>query len=286
MDGTTSDTGAPLLAARTLAEGADWRVSEFVCGAGPRDRPYEEKHHCFSIAAVVEGSFIYQSQNSRALLHPGALLLGNEGQCYECGHDHSSGDRCIAIGLSPAYFGEIAASAAGNGRYQFSTAMLPAMRELTPLFASLTAITEAASPMQVEETVAHVAQTVLGVLTNVTMPMGTVTARDERRVSEVLRYLEEHAAGPIGIDAMAELAAMSKYHFLRTFRAAVGTSPYQYLLMMRMRRVAAQLATTREPIASIAYDAGFGDLSTFHHRFRDMFRQSPLAYRKRCARLR
>jgi AraC-like DNA-binding protein len=73
---------------------------------------------------------------------------------------------------------------------------------------------------------------------------------------------------------------MSKYHFLRTFRRTVGVTPYQFLLGVRMRRAAVQLRTTPTAVATIAYDAGFGDLSTFNARFRAQFGVSPGRFRK------
>lgn len=280
MDRPATQDNTDIMVARTIAGGADWRISEYVCRASPTDRPFEEKHGAFTIAAVVEGSFTYKTHNSRALLHPGALLLGNCGRCFECGHDHSRGDRCIAVDFSPEFFAEISASAAGTSRFGFPTAMLPAMKQLTPLVSGLESLTNNTAPMHVEETVAHLAETVLGTLTSAPASAIRVSTKDERRISDVLRYLEGHAAESISLDALAQVALMSKYHFLRTFRTLVGVPPYQFLIMMRMRRAAVSLARTGLPISTIAFDAGFGDLSTFNYCFREMFRVSPLAYRK------
>jgi AraC-like DNA-binding protein len=74
---------------------------------------------------------------------------------------------------------------------------------------------------------------------------------------------------------------MSKYHFLRTFRQAVGMTPYQYLLSVRMRRTAVRLATSAAPVSAIAFETGFGDLSTFNARFRETFGMIPTAFRSR-----
>ena len=74
---------------------------------------------------------------------------------------------------------------------------------------------------------------------------------------------------------------MSKYHFLRTFRHLVGMTPYQFVLSVRMRRAAVRLATSSEPVSAIAFETGFGDLSTFNGRFRDVFGMSPMVYRSR-----
>ena len=107
------------------------------------------------------------------------------------------------------------------------------------------------------------------------------SARDERRIGDVLRYIELHAADALDLDTLAGVAVMSKYHFLRTFRQSVGMTPYQFLLGVRMRRAAVRLATSSEPVSMIAFETGFGDLSTFNGRFRDVFGMSPTAYRSR-----
>ena len=75
------------------------------------------------------------------------------------------------------------------------------------------------------------------------------------------------------------MAAMSKYHFLRVFRRATGLTPYKFLLGVRMRRAAVKLRTSRLPVSQIAYDAGFGDLSTFNNQFRGLFGATPSRFR-------
>ena len=41
---------------------------------------------------------------------PGALMLGNPGACFECGHEHGVGDRCLSFHFDPGFFEEIVAS--------------------------------------------------------------------------------------------------------------------------------------------------------------------------------
>lgn len=265
---------------RVIAEGPDWGVYDITCKAGPNDRRYEERHEGTTIAAVVGGSFTYRSDGGRALLYPGAFLLGNAGRCYECGHDHSTGDRCIAFSFSPALFAEISASAAGMSRYVFPAATLPISKQLTALVAKTERIGSGTPSDTAGEAAMHVAETVIATMSgHVARP--AVSVRDERRITNALKHIEAHASGPVELDALADLARMSKYHFLRVFRRVVGMTPYQYLLSVRMRRAAARVAATSDGIATIAFDAGFGDLSTFNHRFRELFGMPPLAYRRR-----
>jgi AraC family transcriptional regulator len=268
-------------AARTLCQGGAWSVTEYICTCGPADRPFEERREQFSIAAVIEGTFRHRGDTGTAVLHPGAFLLGNAASCYECSHDHSTGDRCIAFHFAPAYFGEVAASVAGTGRFRFPTAMLPALPKLLPWLARIEARTSSADRLALDEAVPQLLEAAIGAVSSEgPRPLGA-SARDARRISDALRYIELNAADALDLDTLAAVAVMSKYHFLRTFRRIVGLTPYQFLLGVRMRRAAVQLATSREPVSAIAFDTGFADLSTFNARFRGVFGVSPTIYRRR-----
>jgi AraC-like DNA-binding protein len=81
------------------------------------------------------------------------------------------------------------------------------------------------------------------------------------------------------IAALAAAAGMSPYRFLRCFQAVTGSTPYQYVLRLRMHRAAVQLRRSNAPVAAIAFEAGFGDLSTFNRRFRRVMGMAPLRFR-------
>ncbi|HTN98299.1 MAG TPA: AraC family transcriptional regulator [Nordella sp.] len=266
--------------ARTLAKGDGWRVSEVVCELGPRDRAFEEQHRDVTIAIVLAGSFFYRSDTGRSLMYPGALLLGNAGTCFECGHDHGTGDRCLSFHFARPLFEEIAAVATGSPGFRFPTNMLPALRQLAGQIMKVEMGARAEDPIYLEELSIGLAEAVLAVLSEDARAMSNPPARDRRRVSDVVRHIEENADQPLSLSDLAGLACMSRYHFLRTFRQVLGITPYQLLLNMRMRRAALALTTTSAEIAAIAFASGFGDLSTFNARFRTMTGMSPRAFRR------
>ncbi len=270
--------GPPI--ARVLARGEDWCISEHVCHAGPADRPFEEQHEQVTIAAVVQGSFRYRCSAGEALLYPGAWLLGNAGSCFECGHDHGTGDRCIAFHFAPESFAEIAAGVTGSHRFRFATAMLPAMRRLTAPLAEIETLAQGGGAP--EETALRLAEQVLAALAGADKA-APPSPRDQRRISAALRHIEEHSEEPLGLAELAAAAAMSKYHFLRSFRRVAGVTPYELVLATRMRRAAARLRATTLPVSTIAFDAGFADLSTFNRRFRALFGVTPRGWRARSA---
>jgi len=275
MERDERPAGAP--SARRIADGGGWSVSEVTCRLGPQDRPFEERHDYTTIAAVLEGTFQYRAAAGTALLYPGAFLLGNAGACFECGHEHSVGDRCVAFRFDPPLFEEIAAAVVGSYRFRFSTAMLPAMPQFAaPLVGLAKGIN---GQIALEEYALRLAETVLATVGGNARSASAPSSRDLSRISRALRYIEAHAEEPVDLADLAAVACMSKYHFLRTFRRIVGVTPHQFLLDLRMRRAAIRLCTTSLPIAAIAFDTGFGDLSAFNARFRKVFGMSPGQWR-------
>ncbi len=262
-----------------LAAGDGWSVREVVCRAGPADRPFEERHDGFSVSAVIEGSFTYRSDAGHGLLYPGALLLGNNGWCFECGHAHGVGDRCISLNVHEEQFSEVAAAAGSTGRFRFSAPSLPASRKVLPIIAYMEALSGARSSLRSEELALRLIERVIALMTGDRQTPAVPTGREARRVVEAIRLVESDAARPMELKEMAAIAGMSKYHFLRVFRRVTGLTPHQYLISARLRRAALALASSRRQVLEIALDTGFGDLSTFNKTFRAAFGLTPTQYR-------
>ena len=262
-----------------LAAGDGWSLHEIVCRAGPSDRPFEERHDGFSVSAVIEGSFTYRSDAGHGLLYPGALLLGNNGWCFACGHAHGIGDRCISLNVHEEQFGEIAAAAASTSRFRFSAPSLPPSPKALPVVALMEALSSTASSLRSEELALRLIERVIAAMVGEPRFPAAPTGREARRVVEAIRLVESDAARPLELKEMAAAAGMSKYHFLRVFRRLTGLTPHQYLISARLRRAALALASSRRPVIAIALDSGFGDLSTFNKTFRAAFFLTPTQYR-------
>ena len=259
--------------------GCGWSIAEYICDAGPGDRSFEERHEAFTIAAVVQGSFLYRSDSGTSLMHPGAFLLGNHGRCFECGHDHSRGDRCIAFQFEPEHFAEVSATAGGSGNFRFTSGMLPFGNETLARLSRLETTARQRDSLELDELAIQLIEVVVSASSGYVPGAQHVSAGDYRRISTALRVLEQGFAECIDLAQLADAAAMSKYHFLRTFQRVVGSTPYQYLLGQRLRHAAVEIAMTARPISAIAFETGFGDLSTFNSHFRRQFGMNPTRYR-------
>lgn len=269
-----------------LASGPGWRVEDVVCTAGPHDRPFEEVHDGMCIAAVTQGTFQYRTGQGSAVLAPGALLLGNDRHCFQCGHEHAAGDRCLSFHFTREFLETIVAAVPGARRAVFSVPHVPPMPALIPVLAAAEAAREDGDPAEFPEIALRIAGAAAATLAESKGSKRAPSRRDERRISAALRRIETAAHDQLAIADLAREAAMSPYHFLRTFRAVVGLTPHQFVLRTRLQRAAVRLRASHEPISAIAFDAGFNDLSTFNRRFRRVIGLSPGAYRQtpyRCA---
>lgn len=273
------------LTASVLAQGDGWTVEDVVCTSGPHDRPFEERHSRFRIVMVTAGSFQYQSGVGRELMTAGSLLLGNPGQCFECGHEHGTGDRCLSFGYAPDYFERLAADAGARGaRPDFHLLRLPPLRALSPLVARACAGLDQSSLGSVnipwEELSIHLAaqtvQLASGILPSPRCALPSTVAR----VTRAVRMIEREPNAVLTLGRLAREAGLSPYHFLRTFERLTGVTPHQYVLRARLREAAMRLAAEPARIVDLALDCGFGDVSNFNRAFRAEFGVSPRVYRR------
>jgi AraC family transcriptional regulator len=270
------------LAAKLLASGTGWSVSDFVCTAGPRDPCYVEQHSAYSIAFVTAGNFHYRTAQGSALMTPGSLLLGNQGACFECGHQHSRGDRCLAFHFAPEVFESVVAAVPGAKSLALTVPRLPPVPSMLPVLAAAQALREESGtePEEFQELALRLAAAVCATL-NDERPVSRrpPRPRDERRVAAALRHIESQRGTRLSLESLAAEAAVSPCHFLRMFEQVVGVTPGQYMLSTRLRHAAVRLRRSNEAIAAVALDSGFDDLSTFNRQFRRATGMAPGAYR-------
>ena len=258
---------------RELFRGEGFGVVEHVCAYGPGDQPFEERHGASNVAFVVGGAFEVRTPAGSAALGPGSILLGNEGDPYTCAHEAGRGDICVSLGYSTALLEDAGSSLGLRPRFR-GISLGP-----TPAFAAIPAIARA-SPPALEEAALDVLARILAADAG-TARLQRPRPADERRAVEALRHIDAHADEPLSLATLAERARLTRFHFLRSFRAAVGATPHQSLLAARLRRAAKLLLETRLPVTDVAFEVGFGDLSNFIRTFRRATGRSPRAFRHR-----
>lgn len=275
----TGGPGTPR--AREIARGDGWSVADVVCCSGPRDRPFEEQHDGFAISIVASGAFRYTAGSGSELLTPGSLMLGSPGQCFECGHEHGEGDRCVWFQYEPALFERIAADAGARGRLELTALRLPPLRDFSPLVAQACGGISGAGDVDWERLALQLAATAIRVTHGRRPSSASPSPAARRHVAALARSIERRPDARLTLAAMARTIGLSPFHFLRTFEQVTGTPPHQFLMRARLREAARRLLTGDARVIDVALDCGYADPSRFSHAFRAEFGVSPRVFRQR-----
>ena len=89
-------------------------------------------------------------------------------------------------------------------------------------------------------------------------------------IAETMTYINENLGADLTVDALADRLCLSRYHFMRLFRAGTGVTAHAYVRQARLLG-AARMIRGGAASARAAADCGFGDYSSFSRAFRDIF---------------
>ena len=88
-------------------------------------------------------------------------------------------------------------------------------------------------------------------------------------------YVIAHLDEPIGVEALADIAGRSPFHFTRVFTRAVGMTPHRYVVHLRLERAIELVREGRSGLAEIAARTGFADQSHLSRWMRRVLGVSP-----------
>lgn len=100
-------------------------------------------------------------------------------------------------------------------------------------------------------------------------------------VNRAIEYIFNNLTGPVRLSIAAELAGMSESAFSKYFRRAAGTTFSAMVKRYRLELACRLLTLTSTPIATIAQEVGFNNLSNFNRQFRAAHGLTPSDYRAR-----
>lgn len=100
------------------------------------------------------------------------------------------------------------------------------------------------------------------------------------QVRKVAAYMREHIDEEIGLDELAALVSLSRFHFITAFRLATGRTPHDWLVGERIERARALLEDQRLPVTEIALSVGYQTPSSFTAAFRKAVGATPSEFRR------
>jgi AraC family transcriptional regulator len=96
---------------------------------------------------------------------------------------------------------------------------------------------------------------------------------------KVLDFVAVRFGGPIAIEDLAKVAAMSPAHFSRLFKEVLGDSPYQFVMDYRVEQSKKMLKDAERPLSDIALSCGFSDQPHFSRVFKQLTGLTPKSFR-------
>ncbi len=100
------------------------------------------------------------------------------------------------------------------------------------------------------------------------------TARYDKKVVEMIHYINENLSGDLSIESLSAKFYLSKYHMMRKFKEETGYSMHQYILEKRI--LAARNMILDGSLATQAsVECGFKDYSTFSRAYKKLLGQLP-----------
>jgi AraC family transcriptional regulator len=105
--------------------------------------------------------------------------------------------------------------------------------------------------------------------------------KDWKKLQRALRRVSRNRDQNILLRDLAAETGQSPFNAHRTLRRALGETPKQFTLRLRVDRAAAALVSSHGSILDIAFACGFESHEAFCRAFRRRFQMSPSAYRRR-----
>ena len=96
-------------------------------------------------------------------------------------------------------------------------------------------------------------------------------------------HLDRRYADPFDLDLLADLAGMSRYHFIRSFAVTYGRTPAVYLAERRVERAQDLLRAANLTVTEVCHAVGYSSLGSFSAKFHEVVGETPSAFQARYA---
>ena len=110
--------------------------------------------------------------------------------------------------------------------------------------------------------------------------MRTITYNDyTQRINKVVAYINDHLDESLDLKTLAEVAALSEFHFHRVFKALKGETIGAHISRLRIEAAARLLRYSALSIEDIAFNIGYEAPAALSKAFKNQYGITPTKYR-------
>lgn len=102
----------------------------------------------------------------------------------------------------------------------------------------------------------------------------------ETRVNRVTQFIYDHLDEPLDLDRLADVAAMSRWHWHRVYAAMRGETVAAAVRRLRLQRAANLLANGDDEVEEVALRSGYDNVQSFTRIFAEAYGLPPARYRR------
>ncbi|RJE86972.1 AraC family transcriptional regulator [Paenibacillus sp. 1011MAR3C5] len=234
-------------------------------------------HHEYQITVPIKGSceFHYESRYMELRAGEGLVVNPADRHCFQMGNDSG----IIIVIAKDELVGQAYREERPIQRPFAPAAMLSYFQRCASRFIAM----DHMDSLAVEES-QSLALAELGAMLAAGRQSKAEPAKLEERASDwsmmqVLEYIRSHYTEQLDIDQLAAVALQSRYHFIRSFKLAMGVTPYQYVLRLRVEEAKRQLRKSEHTVTDISFNVGFSSPSQFYRVFMKFSGMTPESFR-------
>jgi len=223
-------------------------------------------------------------QRQRALTRSGSITLIPSG--HEAHWDVHGSIEVSHVYLPPARILACTEAASGTSGIEFldRVGFVDATAsQLLEILAREVTNTACSSRLIVEQIIDVLCLHLLGTHSSIGRPAPAVQAKGlaQWQVTKIHDYMRDHLDQEMGLDELAALLGLSRFHFCTAFRQATGLTPHRFLISMRIARARELLLDPTKAVTEIAASIGYQTPSAFSTAFRTVEGISPSEFRRR-----
>ncbi|WP_027722772.1 AraC family transcriptional regulator [Maridesulfovibrio zosterae] len=225
-------------------------------------------HEEYSIGVTLKGIQQWKLEGEQCQSKPGGIMLFNPDQIHDGCAGDEKGLEYVMTYIPTDLFKEI------SGKKDILRFSAPVVYD-KKLAANIVSLAHSIETGQTELLTTELIMSVIDRTANadekMRMPKSFTAVR---RAIEMMHASYEH---PLKLDEICNEIQMSKFHFIRQFKAIKGVSPYQFFLNGKIAH-AKKLLDAKDELYDVMLKCGFYDLSHMNRLFKSVYGVTAFSY--------
>lgn len=213
-------------------------------------------------------------------IHPGSIWVMPQGSRH--GVRFESNMEGIALAFDPSTFDRLVQSAEGKPSLPIMHSLASCPPKIDHLMRALlheSLETSSDKDIGLECIATAIALAVCQCAGAISPATKTKSKLAPKQIRAVQAYVETHLHQQISLSDLAAVAQLSSFHFLRSFRDSLGSTPARYVMDRRLERAKYLLRVSTLTISEVGIGVGFEEVSHFSRAFRRCVGMTPSAFR-------